>query len=216
MSGTRFSGPVTSDNGFIGSLTLADPLAVSAIEAADATASATIANSTGVMTITSAIVPTLATTTIKAADATAAATIANSTGVITVTSGVVTTLTSTTGTVTTLKTGTIQARDATGAATIANSTGIVTFATGVNVAAVNITTDTTTGTKIGGGATQKLSLWGVATVVQPSSTGTVTGYTSVGGSAVLSQSTFTGNTGTTAYTIGDVVLALKQAGILLV
>jgi len=54
----------------------------------------------------------------------------------------------------------------------------------------------------------------LATDDRLSTTGTVTGYTSVGGSAVLSQSTFTGNSGSKAYTIGDIVLALKTIGIL--
>lgn len=47
-----------------------------------------------------------------------------------------------------------------------------------------------------------------------SGTGENTGWTSVGGSAVLHQSTFTGNLGTTAYTLNDIVKALKQLGLL--
>ena len=40
------------------------------------------------------------------------------------------------------------------------------------------------------------------------------GFNAGAGTAVLSDSTFTGNTGTTAYTIGDVVRALKQYNLL--
>lgn len=84
----------------------------------------------------------------------------------------------------------------------------------VKFGALDVVLDTTTGTKIGTGATQKLGFYGATPIVLPATTGTVTGYTSVGGSAVLSQSTFTGNSGSTAYTIGDIVLALKSLGLL--
>jgi hypothetical protein len=45
-------------------------------------------------------------------------------------------------------------------------------------------------------------------------TGTTDGFTEETGTAVLSESTFTGATGTKAYTISDVVRALKQVGLL--
>ena len=60
-----------------------------------------------------------------------------------------------------------------------------------------------------------VAAWGAALPsAQPSTTGTTTGFSASTGTAVVSGSTFTGNTGTTAYTIGDIVLALKQQGLL--
>lgn len=51
-------------------------------------------------------------------------------------------------------------------------------------------------------------------VAQQATTGTVTGFTAGSGTAVNDDSTFTGNSGTAAYTIGDIVLALKNYGLL--
>jgi hypothetical protein len=62
-------------------------------------------------------------------------------------------------------------------------------------------------------ATQ-LGFFGVSLVGQQSTTGTVTGFTAGAGTAVNQTSTFTGGTGSKAYTIGDIVLALKNLGLL--
>lgn len=78
----------------------------------------------------------------------------------------------------------------------------------------NIITDTTTGTKFGTASAQKIGFYNATPVIQRTTTGTTTGFTAGVGTAVLSDSTFTGNSGTKAYTIGDIVLALKQLGLL--
>jgi hypothetical protein len=113
-----------------------------------------------------------------------------------------------------LSVGTVKAADGTTAFTIANSTGVTTFAANVTLSTKNIITDTTTGTKIGTATSQKLGFFNATPVVQQATTGTTTGFTAGAGTAVLSDSTFTGGTGSAAYTIGDVVKALKNLGLL--
>lgn len=78
----------------------------------------------------------------------------------------------------------------------------------------NIILGTTTGTKIGTATSQKIGLWNATPIVQPSSTGENTGFTAGAGSAVDHQATFTGNVGTKAYTLNDIVKHLKNMGAL--
>ena len=80
--------------------------------------------------------------------------------------------------------------------------------------AANIVAGTSTGTKIGTGTTQKIGFYNATPVVQQNTTGTTTGFTAGAGSAVDSAATFTGGVGSTAYTIGDVVKALKNLGLM--
>jgi hypothetical protein len=78
----------------------------------------------------------------------------------------------------------------------------------------NIVFGTTNGTKIGLATTQKLAFFNATPITQPSTTGTTNGFVANTGSTVTNASTFTGNVGTSTYTIGDVVYALKQLGLL--
>lgn len=64
------------------------------------------------------------------------------------------------------------------------------------------------------GSAAMLSFFGASAVVQPSGTGETTGFTAGSGTAVNDDSTFTGNIGSTAYRINDIVKALKQLGLL--
>ena len=73
---------------------------------------------------------------------------------------------------------------------------------------------TSTGTKIGTATGQKIGFFNATPVVQQNGTGEGTGFTAVGGTGVNDQSTFTGNVGSTAYRINDIVKALKNLGIL--
>lgn len=59
----------------------------------------------------------------------------------------------------------------------------------------------------------QLGFFGVATVAQPTASG-ATGFVVGAGTPATSTSTFTGGIGTTAYTVGDVVAALKRLGLI--
>jgi len=114
-----------------------------------------------------------------------------------------------------IDTAAINAADGSAALTIANTTGLTTFAGGISIAnAKNVAVGTGTGTKFGTATSQKIGFFNATPIVQPATTGTTTGFTAGAGTAVLSDSTFTGNTGASAYTIGDVVRALKTLGFL--
>ena len=80
--------------------------------------------------------------------------------------------------------------------------------------AANIILNTTTGTKIGTATGQKLAFYNSTPVIQPAGTGVTSGFTAGVGTAAKDDSTFTGGTGSAAYTIGDIVKALKDLGLL--
>lgn len=64
------------------------------------------------------------------------------------------------------------------------------------------------------GTNAMIGFLGASAIARYSTTGTTAGFTAGAGSAVDSAATFTGNTGSTAYTIGDAIRALKQYGLL--
>lgn len=103
--------------------------------------------------------------------------------------------------------------------TTVNSTGSVTFdltgttptftfAKGINLNAVNIATDTTTGTKIGTSTTQKLGFWNATPIVQPTTAITAATFTANTSGIVDDTATFDG------YTLGQIVKALRNMGVL--
>lgn len=74
--------------------------------------------------------------------------------------------------------------------------------------AVNIILNTTTGTQLATGATQKLGFWGTAPVVQPTSAATGAAFVVNTGTAVNTGSTFGG------YTLAKLVGALQLSGVI--
>lgn len=64
------------------------------------------------------------------------------------------------------------------------------------------------------GNPSKYGFYGATPAVQPTSAGDVTTVTSGSTTAVYVNTTFSGGTGTTAYTIGDLVKALKTLGLI--
>jgi hypothetical protein len=64
------------------------------------------------------------------------------------------------------------------------------------------------------GSAALVGLFGATPIVQPTAAGTTTGYTAGTSTAVTIDGTSTGGTGSTAYTLGDIVLALKSLGII--
>ena len=95
-----------------------------------------------------------------------------------------------------------------------------------NLTAGNSVTVTQTTYIVSASATSVVLIWDFGSPVlgsgldlssfcQQATTGTVTGFTApTTTNAVYADSTFTGDAGDTAYTIGDVVLALKNVGLL--
>ena len=93
--------------------------------------------------------------------------------------------------------------------------GANTFTGAQTLSDVDIVLGTTTGTKLGTAITQKLGFYNATPVAQQATTGTTTGFTAGGpANGVHADSTFTGNSGTKAYTVGDIVRALKNLGLL--
>jgi hypothetical protein len=78
----------------------------------------------------------------------------------------------------------------------------------------DIQTGATTGSKLAATSSQKLGFWGAAPIIQPHTSGITAGHTAGTGAAVTADSTFTGNYGSTPYTLNDIISNLKQAGIL--
>jgi len=87
------------------------------------------------------------------------------------------------------------------------STPSLTFNGTVNIQdAKNIVLGTTTGSKLGSGATEKLGVWGATPIVQPTTGVAAATFVANAGTAVNDASTFDG------YTIKQVVKALRNAG----
>lgn len=105
----------------------------------------------------------------------------------------------------------------------ARLSGSTTFDGGVTVNntvtfldAKNIATGTTTGTIIGTATNQKIGFYNVTPVIQQNTTGNTHTVTAGSTTSVFTNTTFDGSTGSTSYTVGDIVKALKAYGLLAV
>lgn len=79
---------------------------------------------------------------------------------------------------------------------------------------VSFNLGTASGTQIGQATTQKLGFWGATPAVQQSAAGNTHTVTAGSTTSVFTNTTFDGSTGSTAYTVGDIVKALKIIGLL--
>lgn len=79
---------------------------------------------------------------------------------------------------------------------------------------VNMALGTSTGTIIGTATTQKLGFYGTTAIVQPSGNGTQATAAAGGTTNVFLNTTLTGGSGSTAYTVSDIVLVLKKLGLI--
>lgn len=109
--------------------------------------------------------------------------------------------------------------DAKGSGTITlagTSTGAVLVNQNLTMAnAKNIVLNTSTGTKIGTGTTQKLAFFNSTPVAQPSTSGTLIGFNGNGATnANAVNFNANGNSGSTFYNLGDIVFNLKSLGLL--
>lgn len=79
---------------------------------------------------------------------------------------------------------------------------------------IGLNTGTTTGLKIGTATSQKIGFFNAAPVVQPVASADVTGFAAGAGTASKSDSTWQGASGSSAYTVGGIITALKALGLL--
>lgn len=70
------------------------------------------------------------------------------------------------------------------------------------------------GWRAGQNATDKGAFFGADPVAQPSGTGFTTTAAAGATTSVFTNTTFSGGIGSTAYTVGDLVVALKKLGLL--
>ena len=153
-SAFQSSASLTFDGTTLSTTTVdATNLEVTNIKAKDGTAAGSIADSTGLVTLTNLTGTTadytnLEVTNLKAKDGTAAGSIADSTGLVTLTN-----LTGTTADYTNLEVTNIKAKDGTAAASIADSTGNITVSTELSVDNLNLNGNTVSTTNTNGNMT---------------------------------------------------------------
>ncbi len=86
--------------------------------------------------------------------------------------------------------------------------------TGLTTEYESVTANLPDGAVIGKTSTSKIGFFGTAPVTRPTSAGDVTSFAAGVGTASKSDSVWAGSTGSTTYTVGDVVTILKKLGLL--
>ncbi len=94
------------------------------------------------------------------------------------------------------------------------STGNTLIKNGLTLTDVNIVLNTNTGTKIGTATSQKLGFFNQTPVVQPGTAGNTVTAAAGGTNTVYLNTTFVGSTGSSAYTLADVITNLKLLGLI--
>lgn len=79
---------------------------------------------------------------------------------------------------------------------------------------INVGASGTAEVQIGNATSSKIGFYDISPIVQPNSVGEATGFTAGSGTGVNDDSTFTGNVGSKAYRINDIVKHLKNLGII--
>lgn len=79
---------------------------------------------------------------------------------------------------------------------------------------LNVAPTNPDGIQVGNSATDLVGMYGATPAAQPGASGNTHTVAAGSTTSVFTNTTFDGSTGSTAYTVGDLVAALKKVGII--